>query len=42
MIDNRIPDCSGGYCKSSAEANPQCTKQSDCPSGQSCISNVCQ
>jgi hypothetical protein len=31
-----------GYCASAAEANPQCTQQSQCTAGQDCISNVCE
>jgi hypothetical protein len=42
MIDARIGYCSSaGVCRSQAEANPQCTQQSDCASGQDCIGNVC-
>jgi len=31
-----------GYCESPAEATPQCTSQSQCPSGEDCIGNVCE
>jgi hypothetical protein len=42
-IDERIDVCSPqGYCASAAEANPQCTQQSQCLPGQSCIGNVCE
>jgi hypothetical protein len=41
-IDSRIPDCSNNVCRSTAEANPQCTSQSDCETGQSCVGNVCE
>jgi hypothetical protein len=42
-IDSRIPVCaSDGVCRSSAEANAQCTTKTDCPSGQDCISNTCK
>jgi hypothetical protein len=42
LIDARIPSCSGGICVSSSEANPQCTTQSDCATGQDCVSNQCE
>jgi hypothetical protein len=44
QIDSRIGFCSqtDKVCRTQAEANPQCTQQSDCPSGQNCIGNVCQ
>jgi hypothetical protein len=43
LIDARIAYCgTDGVCRDQAEANPQCTKQSDCPAGKNCISNVCQ
>jgi hypothetical protein len=42
LIDARIPVCEAGICMSQAEANPECTKQDDCPSGQDCVSNVCK
>lgn len=41
-IDNRIPECSGGVCRSATEANPQCTKKDDCSAGQDCVSNECK
>jgi hypothetical protein len=41
-IDARIASCSGGICVSPSEATPQCTAQSDCPTGEDCISNQCQ
>lgn len=41
LIDARIPICSGGICKSEAEANPQCLSKDDCATGQDCVSNVC-
>ncbi len=41
-IDARIPVCVDSVCRSSAEANPACTTQSDCTAGQDCISNVCE
>lgn len=42
LHDARIAYCSGGICVSESEAMPQCTTQTDCPSGQDCISNQCQ
>ncbi len=42
-IDDRIPYCGvDKVCRTQAEAHPQCTKPSDCRSGQSCINNVCE
>jgi hypothetical protein len=49
-IDVRIDVCSAtvpdagpsGYCESPTEATPQCTSQSQCPTGDDCISNVCK
>jgi len=42
-IDTRIGYCAkDGTCRDSAEAQAQCLEASDCPSGQSCISNTCQ
>jgi hypothetical protein len=41
-IDARIPVCASNVCRSPGEANPACTTQSDCMTGQSCISNVCE
>jgi hypothetical protein len=41
-IDERIPVCSQNVCRSTAEANPQCTTQSECAEGESCISNQCE
>jgi hypothetical protein len=42
LVDARIGSCSSGICVSQSEASPQCTVQSDCPSGQDCISNQCE
>jgi hypothetical protein len=43
LIDARIASCStDGICVSQSEANPQCTAQSDCATGQDCISNQCE
>jgi len=43
LIDARIAYCGqDGVCRDSTEANPMCTQQSDCASGQSCVSNTCQ
>jgi hypothetical protein len=43
LHDARIAYCSpAGICVSQAEDMPQCTTQSQCPSGQDCISNTCQ
>lgn len=42
LIDARIPICAMNVCRSVAEANPACTTQAQCASGQSCISNTCQ
>jgi len=41
-IDARIPVCKDAVCWSEAEANPQCTQKTDCPSGTDCVSNVCK
>ena len=40
LIDNRFT-CSGGYCKTQQEINPQCTLSMPCPAGKTCISNTC-
>jgi hypothetical protein len=41
-IDVQFADCSPqGYCRAASEVNPACTQASDCPSGKSCVSNVC-
>jgi hypothetical protein len=43
LIDSRIGTCAkDGVCRTAAEANPQCTQQSDCPKGQDCIGNTCK
>jgi hypothetical protein len=43
LIDARIAYCgTDGVCRDQAEANPQCTQQSQCAPGKNCISNVCQ
>jgi hypothetical protein len=42
LIDARIAYCSGSICVSQSEATPQCTTQSDCMTGQDCISNQCE
>jgi Cys-rich repeat protein len=43
LIDARIGYCAADQtCRDAQEANPQCLSSSDCPSGQSCISNQCK
>jgi hypothetical protein len=40
LIDNRFT-CSGNYCKTQQEINPQCTLTMPCPDAGTCISNTC-
>ena len=42
-IDTRIPTCAKDLvCRSTAEADAQCTQASDCAAGQDCIDNACK
>jgi hypothetical protein len=41
LIDSRIPVCAMDVCRAASEADPQCTMQSQCPTGEDCISNAC-
>jgi hypothetical protein len=43
LIDARIGYCGVDHvCRTPAEAKPQCTSQSDCATGQSCVDNTCK
>ena len=42
LHDARIAYCSAGICVTQAQAMPMCTTQADCPTGEDCISNMCQ
>jgi hypothetical protein len=42
LHDARIGYCAMGVCVSQAQAMPMCTTQSQCPSGEDCISNMCE
>jgi hypothetical protein len=41
LIDNRFVSCDTAICKTQAEVAPECTLQTPCAAGQSCISNTC-
>jgi hypothetical protein len=42
LIDARFVGCNGGFCQTQEEVSPECTLSMPCPSGKSCISNVCK